>query len=76
MNKVSEERNEFLHLVRSNEDMGNDYIIEFTAFTRLSSLYAKRVAAISATWFTTSGGKTVASGRAFLISSVDASRRN
>ena len=26
----SEERNEFLNLVRANEDMGNDYIIEFT----------------------------------------------
>jgi hypothetical protein len=26
----SEEKNEFLNLVRSNEDMGNDYIIEFT----------------------------------------------
>ena len=26
-----EEKNEFLNLVRSNEDMGNDYIIEFTA---------------------------------------------
>jgi hypothetical protein len=25
-----EEKNEFLNLVRSNEDMGNDYIIEFT----------------------------------------------
>jgi len=25
-----EEKNEFLTLVRSNEDMGNDYIIEFT----------------------------------------------
>jgi hypothetical protein len=28
-----EEKNEFLNLVRSNEDMGNDYIIEFTAPT-------------------------------------------
>jgi hypothetical protein len=26
----SEEKNEFLNLVRANEDMGNDYIIEFT----------------------------------------------
>ena len=25
-----EEKNEFLNLVRSNEDLGNDYIIEFT----------------------------------------------
>jgi hypothetical protein len=25
-----EEKNEFLNLVRSNEDMGNDYVIEFT----------------------------------------------
>jgi hypothetical protein len=25
-----EEKSEFLNLVRSNEDMGNDYIIEFT----------------------------------------------
>ena len=25
-----DEKNEFLNLVRSNEDMGNDYIIEFT----------------------------------------------
>ena len=25
-----EEKNEFMNLVRSNEDMGNDYIIEFT----------------------------------------------
>ena len=25
-----EEKNEFLNLVRSNEDMGKDYIIEFT----------------------------------------------
>jgi hypothetical protein len=24
------EKNEFLNLVRSNEDMGNDYIVEFT----------------------------------------------
>jgi len=25
-----EEKNEFLNMVRSNEDMGNDYIIELT----------------------------------------------
>ena len=28
-----EEKNEFLNLVRSNKDMGNDYIIELTAPT-------------------------------------------
>ena len=28
-----EEKNEFLSLVRSNEDMGNDYVIEFTSPT-------------------------------------------
>jgi hypothetical protein len=27
------EKNKFLNLVRSNEDMGNDFIIEFTEFT-------------------------------------------
>jgi len=43
-----EEKNEFLNLVRSNEDMGQDYVIELTAF-----------------W-----GRTVARGRAFLISLV------
>ena len=37
---------------------------------RLSALHAKRVAAISATWFTTSSGKTVPRGRAYLISSA------
>jgi site-specific recombinase XerD len=37
---------------------------------RLSSLHAKRVAAISATWFTRSSGKTVPRGRASLMSSA------
>jgi hypothetical protein len=37
---------------------------------RLSSRYAKRVAAIRATWLTTSGGRTIPRGRAFLISSA------
>jgi hypothetical protein len=37
---------------------------------RLSSLHAKRVAAIGATWFKRSSGKTVPRGRASLISSA------
>jgi high-affinity nickel permease len=37
---------------------------------RLSSLHAKRVAAIRATWLTTSGGRTIPRGQALLISSA------
>ena len=41
-----EEKNEFLNLVRSNEDMGNDYISEFTQPTSEETKNARPLATI------------------------------
>jgi hypothetical protein len=41
-----EGKNEFLNLVRSNEDMGNDYIIELTPPTTQEIRYARPLATV------------------------------
>ena len=41
-----EEKNEFLNLVRSNEDMGNDYIIELTSPTTEEIMNARPLATV------------------------------